>query len=154
VNRKIVVGAVVVAIIAVSISLYLQTSEKKNLEPLEPSEPTVKITDFAVDNQWGYLGGWTFNCLFNITLENRGLDNVTGLVLEVKVFYNNTECEVGNYFVGTYENGTIKEPLEAGEVREFGGTLLSQPPLPDVKPNNVVAFVLLNNTVLDERTNQ
>jgi hypothetical protein len=129
VNRKIVVGAVVIAIIAVSISLYLQTSEKKNLEPLEPSEPTVKITDFAVDNQWGYLGGWTFNCLFNITLENRGLDNVTGLVLKVKVS-NYTESEVGNYFFGTYENGTIKEPLRAGEVREFRGTLYSQPTLP------------------------
>jgi hypothetical protein len=142
---------IVVIVVAISVSIYLQTSEKKNIES---SEPSVKITSFVVDDQWYYLGGVSFDCRFNITLENRGLDSVTGLVLEVKVFYNNTECEVGNYFVGTYENGTIKEPLEAGEVREFGGTLLSQPPLPDVKPNNVVAFVLLNNTVLDERTNQ
>jgi hypothetical protein len=142
---------IVVIVVAISVSIYLQTSEKKNIES---SEPSVKITSFVVEDQWYYLGGVSFDCRFNITLENRGLDNVTGLVLEVKVFYNNTECEVGNYFVGTYENGTIKEPLEAGEVREFGGTLLSQPPLPDVKPNNVVAFVLLNNTVLDERTNQ
>jgi hypothetical protein len=142
---------IVVIVVAISVSIYLQTSEKKKIES---SEPSVKITGFVVDDQWYYLGGGSFDCRFNITLENRGLDNVTGLVLEVKVFYNNTECEVGNYFVGTYENGTIKEPLEAGEVREFGGTLLSQPPLPDVRPNNVVAFVLLNNTVLDERTNQ
>ena len=142
---------IVVIVVAISVSIYLQTSEKKNIES---SEPSVKITSFVVEDQWYYLGGVSFDCRFNITLENRGLDSDTGLVLEVKVFYNNTECEVGNYFVGTYENGTIKEPLEAGEVREFGGTLLSQPPLPDVKPNNVVAFVLLNNTVLDERTNQ
>jgi len=142
---------IIVLIVAIPVSLYLQTSEKKNIEP---SKPHVKITSFVVDNQWNYLGGVTFDCKFNITLENRGLDNVTGLVLEVKVFYNNTEFDVGNYFVGTYENGTIKEPLGAGEVREFEGTLLSHPPLPDVRPNNVVAIVLLNNTVLDERTNQ
>ena len=139
----------IVLIVAIPIFLYFQTSEKNNIEP---SEPNVKITDFVVDNQWGNLGGMSFNCLFNITLENRGLDNVTGLVLKVKVS-NYTESEVGNYFFGTYENGTIKEPLRAGEVREFKGTLMSHLPFPDIKPNNVVAIVLLNNTVLDERTN-
>jgi hypothetical protein len=152
VNKKIATSAILIAIIAVSISLYLQTSEKKNMEPKEPSEPTVKITSFVVDNQWTYLGGVTFDCRFNITLENRGLENVTGLILKVKVS-NYTEFEVGNYFFETYENGTIKEPLRAGEVREFKGTLLSHPPCPDIKPNNVVAIVLLNNTILDERTN-
>jgi len=141
---------IIVLIVAIPVSLYLQTSEKKNIEP---SKPHVKITSFVVDNQWYYLGGVTFDCRFNITLENRGLDNVTGLVLEVKVFYNNTKFDVGNYFVGTYENGTIKEPLGAGEVREFGGTLLSKTPL-DVRPNNVLAIVSLNNTVLDELWNQ
>jgi hypothetical protein len=141
----------IVLIVAIPVSFYLQTSEKKSIEP---SEPHVKITSFVVDNQWNYLVGVTFDCKFNITLENRGLDNVTGLVLEVKVFYNNTEFDVGNYFVGTYENGTIKESLGAGEVREFEGTLISHTPLPDVGPNNVVAIVLLNNTILDERTNQ
>jgi hypothetical protein len=152
-NKKTVFVSItiIVIVVAISVSIYLQTGQKKNIEP---SESTVKITDFVVDNQWNYLGGVTFDCGFTITLENRGLDNVTGLVLEVKVFYNNTECDAGNYFVGTYENGTIKEPLGAGEAREFGGTLLSHPPCPDVRPNNVVAFVLLNNTVLDERTNQ
>ena len=140
---------IVVIVVAISVSIYLQTSEKKNIES---SEPSVKITSFVVDDQWYYLGGVSFDCRFNITLENRGLENVTGLVLKVKVS-NYTEFEVGNYFFETYENGAIKEPLRAGEVREFKGTLLSHPPCPDIKPNNVVAIVLLNNTILDERTN-
>jgi hypothetical protein len=121
-------------------------------KPLKPSL-NVKITSFVVDDQWNYLGGVSFDCRFNITLENRGLDSVTGLVLKVKVS-NYTEFDVGNYFFDAYENGTIKEPLRAGEVRDFEGTLLSHPPCPDVRLNNVVAIVLLDNTVLDERTNR
>jgi hypothetical protein len=116
-------------VVAIPFSLYLQTGKKN----IEPSEPTVKITSFVADDQRAYLGGVTFDCRLNIS--------------------NYTEFDVGNYFVGTYENGTIKEPLRYGEVGEFEGTLLSHPPYPDVRPNNVVAIVLLNNTVLDEQTN-
>ena len=133
---------IIALIAAILVSLYL-----------EQSEPNVKITSFVVDNQWYYRGGVKFDCRFNITLENRGLDNLTGLVLEMQVFYNHTEYDVGNHLAGTYENGTIKEPLGAGEVRKFEGTLLSHTPL-DFRPNNVLARVSLNNTALDERWNQ
>lgn len=140
-----------IAIIALSVATWCIHYQLQN--HLNPSL-NVKITSFVVDGQWNYLGGVTFDRRFNITLENRGPDNITGLVLKVKVFNNNTELNVGNYFVETYENGTIKEPLGAGETKKIEGTLLSQPPLPGVRPNNVVAIVSLNNTVLDERTNQ
>jgi hypothetical protein len=157
VNRKIVVGAVVVAIIAVSISLYLQTSGNKNLEPLEPSEPTVRITDFAVNNQWFPICGMVCDRRFNLTIENTGGDNVADLELKVKLFSGNSEVQVGNYFSGVYENGTIMQPLGAYEVREFRGTLMAHVGDDAYRLNftsnetSVVAMVLLNNTVLDER---
>ena len=64
------------------------------------------------------VGGLIVIWRFNLTVENKGVDNVTGLMLDVKVFYNGTEVQVGNYFSGTFENGTIIESLKACEVRE------------------------------------
>ena len=147
-KRSIIALSLITIIVLSAAAWFIHNQLQK---PLNPSLK-VKITNFAVDDQWNYLSGVSFDCRFNLTLENIGLDNVTGLVLKVKVF-NYTEVDVGNYFFDAYENGTIKEPLRAGEIRDFEGKLLSHTPL-DVRANNVVAIVLLDNTVLDERTNQ
>ena len=154
-NKKTVfVFIIILLIVAISISLYFQTIKKNNIEL---SEPNVKITDFVVDNQWYYLGGVTFDCSFNLTIENKGADNVTDLELKVKVYANNSEVHVGNYFFGAYENGTIAEPLGAYEVREFKGTIMTAVGEEayglDFASNetSIIAMVLLNNTVLDER---
>jgi hypothetical protein len=149
--KRTILALSLIIIIVLSVATWFIHNQLQ--KPLNPSL-NVKITSFAVDDQWNYLGGVTFDCRFNITLENRGLDDIAGLVLKVKVFNNNTELNVGNYFAETYENGTIKETLGAGEVRVFEGTLLSNPPLPEIRTNNVVAAVLLDNAVLDEQTNQ
>ena len=117
---------IIILIVAIPILIHFQTSEKNNIEP---SEPTVKITDFVVDNQWSYLGGLVFDRSFNLTIENKEADNITDLELKVKVYANNSEVQVGNYFVGTYENGLNFASNET----------------------SVIAMVLLNNTVLDER---
>jgi hypothetical protein len=120
----------------------------------------VKISNFSISKQWEYLGGLMFDCSFNLTIENKGVNNVTDLELKVKAFKNNSEVQVGNYFNGTYENGTIIEPLGAGEVREFKGTILtvvgSEAYHLNLSSNDtsVVAIVLLNNTLLDERQSQ
>ena len=42
------------------------------------------------------------------------------LELKVKVNSNNSEVQVGNYFVGTYENGTLHNhvaPMKLGSLR-------------------------------------
>jgi hypothetical protein len=148
-KRSIIALSLITIIVLSAAAWFIHNQLQKTLKP----SLNVKITNFAVDDQWNYLSGVSFDCRFNLTLENRGLDNVTGLVLKVKVS-NYTEVDVGNYFFDAYENGTIKEPFRAGEVRDFEGKLLSHPPCPDVRPNNVVAIVLLDNTVLDERTNR
>lgn len=157
-NKKLVFIfiAIIVLIVAIPVSLYLQTSEKKNIEPREPSEPNVKITDFSVSHHWGNPVGMLYDCWFNLTLENRGIENVSALELKVKAFLNNSEVDVGNYFIGTYENGTIKDPLGAGEVREFKGAILivlGREPYIDISSNetSIIAMVLLNDTVLDEQ---
>jgi hypothetical protein len=117
----------------------------------------VKITDFVLDNQWYYLGGLVFDRSFNLTIENRGTDNVTDLELKVKIYSSNSEVQVGNYFSGTYENGTIMQPLGGYEVRKFKGTLMTVVGEKAYGLNfasnetSVIAMVLLNNTVLDER---
>src|SRR4030042_6478754 len=130
--------------------------KKKNMDAKVPSEPNVKITNFSIDYHWGNPVGMLYDCWFNLTLANKGVENVTALELKVKVFLNNSEVKVGNYFIGTYENGTIMDTLGAGEVREFKGailTVLGRDPYIDISSNetSIVAMVLLNNTVLDER---
>ena len=154
-NKKTVfVFIIIILIVAIPISIYFQTSEKNNIEP---SEPTVKITNFVVDNQWWYLGGLVFDRSFNLTIENKGADNVTDLELKVKIYSNNSEVQVGNYFFGTYENGTITEPLGAYEVREVKGRLMTvlggDAYRLDFASNgaSIIAIDLLNNCVLDER---
>ena len=82
----------------------------------------IKITNFSVNDEMSPVGGLIVIWRFNLTIENKGVENVTGLMLDVKVFYNGTEVQVGNYFSGTFENGTIIEPLKAGEVREVIGS--------------------------------
>ena len=82
---------------------------------------------------------------------------MTDLELKVKVYSNNSEVQVGNYFHGAYENGTIKQPHCPYEVREFNGTLMTVVGEEAYRLNfasnetSVIAMVLLNNTVLDER---
>ena len=82
---------IIILIVAIPILIHFQTSEKNNIEP---SEPTVKITDFVVDNQWSYLGGLVFDRSFNLTIENKEADNITDLELKVKVYANNSELEI------------------------------------------------------------
>ena len=82
---------------------------------------------------------------------------MTDLELKVKVYSNNSEVQVGNYIFGTYENGTITQPLGAYEVREFKGTIMTTVGDDAYGLNlasnetSITAMVLLNNTMLDER---
>jgi hypothetical protein len=122
------------------------------------SQPNVEITNFSVTSGWGCLGGLTMVSDFNLTVENKGTDNVTGLVLSVKMFHNGSEVQVGDYFNGTYENGTIKEPLNAGEVREFNGAIMST--VSDeayrslgLNDTYLAAYVTLDNNILDQQRN-
>jgi hypothetical protein len=85
---------VLITVVALSVTawfVYSQISELQN-------QINVKITNFAIDKQWWYLGGVACDCRFNMTIENKGVSNVTGLELKVKLFNNGSEVQVGNYF--------------------------------------------------------
>ena len=150
-NKKIAYTLIsIVCIILILVAMFEFLSQTKN-------QVDIKIISFSISKQWDYLGGLAFDANFTLTIENRGANNVTGLELKVKTFLNNSEVEVGNYFSGTYENGTIIEPLGAGEVREFKGVIMSVVGQDAYNLNlssnetSIVAIVILNNTVLDER---
>jgi hypothetical protein len=68
---------------------------------------------------------------------------------------NDSEVNYGNYFVGADENGTIKDSLGGGEVKEFQGALLwvlGRDPYVNFssKDTSVIASVSLNNIVIAE----
>jgi hypothetical protein len=152
---KIITLIILVVILLVSVFLYLQASEKENADNEESGEPKIKITDFYFYGRTGNPVGMLFDYWFNITVENVGEDNVSGLVLKVKVFVNDSEVNYGNYFVGADENGTIKDSLGGGEVKESQGALLwvlGRDLYADFssKDTSVIASVSLNNIVIAE----
>jgi hypothetical protein len=119
--------------------------------------PDVKITDFHLTSWWSCIGGLVMTSNFNLTLENSGAVNVSGLVLRVKMFHDGSEVPVGNYFDGVDENGTIIMPLGVGEARTVEGLLGSN--VGDeayrslgLNGTVLVASVVWNGSVLDQRT--
>lgn len=151
----ILISVVSILIIVIAIFTFLfQANNPSNTS--QQNLPAIKITDFLIDNRWSYVGGLLMDCSFNLTIENKGAVNVTGAVLAVRMFNNSTEIQLGNYFDGTYENGTITNPLEPGDIRVFRGTIMSS--VGDEAYQNLglngtslIASVSLKCTVLDQR---
>jgi hypothetical protein len=119
--------------------------------------PDVKVTDFHLTSWWSCIGGLVMTSNFNLTLENCGAVNVSGLALRVKMFHNGIEVPVGNYFDGVDENGTIIMPLGAGEARTVEGLLgsnVGDEAYRSLGMNGtvLVASVAWNGSVLDQRT--
>jgi hypothetical protein len=123
----------------------------------QDNQINVEITNFSINKQWLYLGGLTFDCKFNLTIENKGTSNITGLELKVKLFNNDSEIQVGNYFVCASENDTIIESLHVGEVRSCDGTILCNVGDTAYQTNlasnetSIIAQVIFNNAILDEK---
>ena len=149
----------VVVIIIILIALFALIYQSENpINPKNNNEQTeigIAITDFSIDNYWGNPVGMLYDCWFNLTIENRSTVNVTNAELVVRAFLNGSEVNIGNYFIGTYENGTIINPLLAGETKQFQGAMmmvLGREPYIDISSNqtSIVALVMLNNTILDE----
>jgi hypothetical protein len=145
-----------VAVFLVATFAFVWQTEKPSTEN---KGVDVNITDFYLVGDWGVVGGLAFDLPFNLTVKNNGQTDVSGLVLRVKMFANNSEVQVGNYFFDTYENGTITEPLRAGEIKEYNGTMLSDlSHLGTLWKENYSysykAVIILNNSTLDEKWNK
>jgi len=150
------IGLILVFSVAV-FTLLFQANNAPNLST--QNQPTVKITNFSINKGWSCVSGLVMDSSFNLTIENKGADNVTDLVLDIKMFHNNSELQIGNYFDGTSENGTITEPIKAGEVKEFRGTIMSivgDEAYQYLSSNDtyIVAFVTFDNIILDQRRSE
>ncbi|NLF87239.1 hypothetical protein GX563_00285 [Candidatus Bathyarchaeota archaeon] len=158
-KRLKVLGLAILLVIIIGATLVIINANSTQTN--QDDQQAVKITNFSmVDKQWFYLGGLTFSCNFNLTIENNGVSNITGLELKVKLFSNGNEVQVGNYFDNADENGTITEPLHVGEVRSCNGTILCNVGDRAYGTNltsnqtTVVAQVILNGNILDEKRSQ
>ena len=109
----------------VVLSIFTWIIYNKNNEPQnQTNSHNIKITAFSMDKGWENLGGLVLTCRFNITLRNMGLQDVYGLKLIVQMAVNGSRVEVLNRIFGVFDNnGSIMNPLCAGEVREFKGEL-------------------------------
>lgn len=101
-------------------SIYNQIVEWQN--QVNGATNQVKITDISINARWGNPVGVTYDRWFNVTVENRGMTNVSGLVLDVKlVNYSGFDFGIGCP-EPTYEGNFS---LAAGEVRIFQGFILA-----------------------------
>ncbi len=156
-NRKspYVFVLVVILVLAFGVALYFEQSINHNVT--QPTQAQVKIASFSVDTQWGALAGLTMGCKFNLTIQNVGAGNLSGLMLNITVSINGTKIPYGTYFDGTYENNTLIEPLAPGEVKVCDGVIMfnlgTGTPMFAVHSNDtsVKASVSLDGVILFER---
>ncbi|MCL5877885.1 MAG: hypothetical protein M1540_08755 [Candidatus Bathyarchaeota archaeon] len=146
---------IVILVLALSLALYFQEPSSRPNQS-EPNVPQVKITDFSVNDYWRPIGGLIVGYDFNLSIQNAGASNVSGLVLNITVTINDTSVPYSTYFKGTYENNTLIEPLAVGEVRACDGVLMTNlgsgtPFIVHSNGTSIKASVLLNGAVLDER---
>jgi hypothetical protein len=158
-TSKSVLAIVIVVLLTICVTAGFIAYQLMPITPKEDNQINVKITDFSmVDKQWLYLGATAFDCGFTMTIENKGVSDLTGLELKVKLFNNGSEVPVGNYFACTYENGTVAETLHAGEARSCNGIIMCNVGDAAYETNissnetAIVAQIILNNIVLDEKT--
>jgi len=147
-NKRLILSMVLVAIISLTVATWYFVGQTNETDVL-------RITDFWVDDSWGNPVGLLLDCRFNFTLHNIGTRDLDGLDLKVRMFINDVEIEVGNYFEGVEEYGLVS--LGAGEVREFTGTVLytlrgNMAITPGLQPDGAsyMVMVMLDDAVLDE----
>ncbi len=151
-SRKTTYALIAIVAIAVTLIAFVWHNESPTTE-----NRTVTITDFYFTENWSCVGGLAFVAQFNLTVKNYGQTDVSGLVLKVKMFDNGTDIGVGNYFFNdTYENGTIINPLKAGEIKVYSGVLSGDITVVAFPANTTVtryyeASVILNNNILNEK---
>jgi len=62
-------------IIAISVAFFVLLFQANNSNVPKQNQLNIKITNFAIDKQWSYIGGLVMDCSFNLTIENKGVDS-------------------------------------------------------------------------------
>ncbi|MBN1358378.1 hypothetical protein JW988_06370 [Candidatus Bathyarchaeota archaeon] len=152
-NRIAVAVTLVVAIsvAATAAWFFLNQTDTLNLTS------TVRITAFSVDPEgWKDPPDSWAACLFNITIENTGTEDMQGLWLKVTMFgFGENLVRQSKSGAILAVNGDLQSfTLSAGEARNFqgemhGGTTLDSLPSP-VGAAYLAQVVVGSSTVLDE----
>jgi len=108
------------------------------------SAPNVKITAFNWIRGFIPYAGLTFINEVKVTVENHGINEISGITLTVKLLNNGTEIDNYSAFV------TQIETLNAGESREISGNIFWG--LLSTKVTHRVCTLKLGDIVLDEWT--
>jgi hypothetical protein len=106
--------------------------------------PNVKITAFNWIRGFNPYAGLTFINEVKVTVENHGINEISGITLTVKLLNNGTEID--NYIAFV----TQIETLHAGESREISGNIFWG--LLSTKVTHRVCTLKLGDIVLDEWT--
>jgi heme/copper-type cytochrome/quinol oxidase subunit 2 len=118
---------------------------QEQLKELQEQIESVKITEFEWEAGFNYLGALTLLNVANITVQNNGAKNISGVTLTVRLFYNGSEL---GYSEGFTEKIDI---LHAGESLEISGWVSSGL---GNRPNGTecISTLTWGKVVLDERT--
>lgn len=106
----------------------------------------VRIIDANWIGGFNPIGGLTLAHPVNITVQNKGVNDVSGLNLTVKLLYKDTKTEVGQGFVKQINI------IHAGEILEFSGSILATIDSFSTDSAVWVVTLTLGDFVLDERT--
>ena len=115
-NRKIALVAIMLTIIVLVVATLLVQS-LNNSANNSSNVNNLVIKDFSINSKWGNPGGIAMVALFNLTIQNLGINNVSGLNFSVVIIVDNTSKVENVHLPESLSNFT----LLAGEVREFEG---------------------------------
>ena len=106
----------------------------------------VKITAFEWIGGFNPIGGVALAHPVNVTIQNKGITDVSELTLTVKLLYIDTQTEVGQGYAKQID------VIQAGEILEFSGAIIAT--IGSFSKDSAVCVITLTlgNVVLDEWT--
>ena len=144
---------IVIALTVASWLVYSKIAElesqnrelQEQLKELQEQIESVKITEFEWESGFNYLGALTLVNVANVTVQNSGAKNISGVTLTVRLVYNGSEL---GYSKGFTEKIAA---LHAGESLEISGWVRSGL---GNRPNGTecISTLMWGKVVLDERT--
>jgi hypothetical protein len=132
---------ILIATIALSIGTWVIFNRISEIQNLIKN---VKIAEFEWERGY-YFGGLSFENEVNVTVQNSGANDVSGLTLAVRLIYNGTELGHSTNFTKQIDT------LHAGESLKIRGTIYS---VLGNRPNGTecVSTLMWGKVILDKQT--
>jgi hypothetical protein len=153
-KRKLValVLMLVIALMVASLLVYSKISElesqnrelREQLKELQEQIESVKITQFEWESGFRCIGGLTLVNMANVTVQNNGAKNISGVTLTVRVVYNGSKLRYSSGFTEKIDM------LHSGESLEISRGVFS---VVGNRPNGTecISTLMWGEVVLDER---